>query len=298
MYQLVLVSLVLVCALALPTVAPFSAVYVGLGAVIMCVALFARALPNILMQPAYIAIWVACLVLAITIPFSWHGPDELMIVVWMLPILIPAGLVAGLMRERRFGAPAVIGAFCLVGAIGAMVYGGYDAMAFETSRAGGVNNPIHFAALCTILGFASLVGIFQNGSKWRFIFLSGPVFGSAAVLLSGSRGPILSVLILFVLTVPLLIFWHRHIWQVWVVPLVLGLACVAAALFLAPGQNHYIVDAISSTHAATQYLFNNNFATPTEGPANIDGSTWQRLIFLRGAIGAFGDSPIFGHGAT
>lgn len=297
MYQIVLVSLVLVGALALPTLAPFTAVYVALIAVILCFLSFAQALPKLLAHPSYLAVAAACLALAVTIPFTWQSATELMIVVWMLPILIAIGVVPALMQETRFGAPAVIGAFCLVGAIGAVVIGAYDALALETSRAGGENNPIHFAGLATILGFAALVGIFRNDSRWRFIFLLGPLMGAAAVLLSGSRGPILSVLVLFVLTMPLLAYWFRHAWLVWAVPLLGAAVVVAAIMIVAPGQNHYVLDAITSAQAAISYLFENNFATVSQGPENIDGSTWQRLIFLRGALDAFADSPIVGHGA-
>jgi O-antigen ligase len=297
MYQLVLLSLVLVGGLALPTIAPFTAVYVALAAVILCFLLFARALPRLIMHPSYLAVAAACLALAVTIPFNWRDADELMVIVWMLPVVLPIGVVAALAREPRYGAPAVIGAFCLVGAIGAVSIGAYDALALETSRAGGENNPIHFGGLATILGFAALVGIFQNDSRWRFIFLLGPLIGSAAVLLSGSRGPILSVLILFALTMPLLAYWFRHAWLFWAVPLLAAGALVAAVMILVPGQNHYIVDAIASAQAATRYLFENNFTTISQGPENIDGSTWQRLIYLRGALDAFADSPIFGHGA-
>jgi O-antigen ligase len=297
MYQLVLLSLVLVGALALPTIAPFTAVYVALIAAILCFWLYARSLPKLLMHPSYLAVAAACLALAFTVPFTWRSAGELMIVVWILPVLIPLGVVAALIKEPRFGVPVVIGAFCLVGAGGAVAVGAYDALALETTRAGGENNPIHFAGLATILGFGALIGIFQNDSRWRFIFLLGPVIGAAAVLLSGSRGPILSVLVLFGLTMPLLAYWFRHAWLVWTVPLVAAVAIVATILIVVPGQNHYVLDAINSTQAAVRYLVQSNFATMSQGPANIDGSTWQRLIFLRGAFDAFGDSPIIGHGA-
>lgn len=297
MYRLVLLSLVLVGALALPTMAPYTAVYVALGAAVLCFVSFLRSLPKVLAHPSYLAVAAACLALALTIPFTWRSADDLMIVIWMLPVLIAAGIVPPLMKEPRFGEPAVIAAFCLVGAIGAVAIGAYDALAFGTSRAGGDNNPIHFAGLATILGFSALVGIFQYDSRWRFIFLLGPLFGAAAVLLSGSRGPILSVLVLFVLTMPLLAYWFRNAWLFWAVPLVAASAIVAAIMILAPGQNHYVLDAIDSAQAATRYLVENNFATMSQGPANIDGSTWQRLIYLRGALDAFGDSPIVGHGA-
>jgi O-antigen ligase len=298
MHRLVLLSLVLVAGLSSLAVSPYTSVYIAFGATLLCGVLMARSVQEVLMHPTYLALLAACAVLAITVPFVWRGPEELMIVLWMLPIPMTAGVVAALRVEPRFGTAPVVGAFCLVGAIGAMATGTYGSIALETARAGGENNPIHFAGIATILGFSALVGIFQNTSRWRFLFLSGPVFGIAAVLLSGSRGPILSALVLFVVIIPLLVYWFRHIWLFWAVPLVLGVAIVASIMVIAPAQYHYVVDAVASSQAAAEFLFDNNVASLTSEPENIDGSTWQRLIFLRGAIDAFLASPVIGHGAS
>lgn len=297
MHRLVLVSLALVCGLSLLTLSPFTSVYVALVAVILCGVLFARSLPEVLTHPTYIALILAIILLAATLPFVWQSPAELMIVLWMLPIPLAGGLVAAMVDEPRFGTPPVIGAFCLVGALGAMCIGTYDAFALEISRVGGANNPIHFGGIAAILGFASLVGLFQNPSRWRYVFLLGPVFGIVAVVLSGSRGPILSVALLFIVTMPLIIYWFRHIWLFWAAPLILGVGIAAGVLILAPEQSHHITRAMNSVQAAIQFASENGTQIPSLRPEGMDDSTFQRLIFLYSAYQAFLASPIVGHGA-
>lgn len=297
MHKFVLVSLALVCGLSLPALSPFTSAYVALVAVILCGFLFTRSLPEVIAHPTYLALILACVLLSATLPFVWRGPAEIMIVLWMLPIPLAGGLVAALLDEPHFGAPNLIGAFCLVGAFGAMIIGVYDALALEISRVGGASNPIHFGGVATILGFASLAGLFQNSSRWRYMFLLGPLFGIIAVILSGSRGPILSVALLFIAIMPLIIYWFRHIWLFWAAPLVLGLGIAAGVLIIAPEQTQYLSRAVTSVQAAVLFVGENGLEPLTARPEGIDESTFQRLIFLYGAYQAFLESPLVGHGA-
>ncbi len=181
--------------------------------------------------------------------------------------------------------PAFPASFALLGVAGAMVIALNDHFVLGLDRAGGsVANPIHFGDIVTAAGFLALVGWFSNCGRWRWLFLLGPVFALVAVLLSGSRGPLLGYLALLIASLGYIVSTSRWAWR-GVIFAGLGVAALAVAItFLG----------LSDQTGALRVFA--NLGEIIRSGTTSDSSTAERLVMYQAAWAAFQTAPIFGYG--
>ncbi|MCP8883169.1 O-antigen ligase family protein [Devosia sp. XJ19-1] len=236
--------------------------------------------------PPFQLLYVAGLILLTALIPTAKSLEHLAAILILVPLWL-AGPYAGLIAKApaRLLSPFWLGCMAAAGTLGAVLIAAYDVVFLQMRRGGfSVNNPIHLADLAVALGFLALVGLF-SGHRWRFFFLLGPALALVAVLLSGSRGPLLALLVLSVLAT---IYYIIMIWR----PsratlLVVGLA-LAVAVMVAPF--------ISFELGSGRQLRLVSLAQSVLSGEAADGSTNERLYMLRSAWGAFQASPIYGHG--
>lgn len=292
---LLLAAAVVVAGLVFLPLSSYTAVYVVMGAMLLGGVLLWRRLRSILGHQAYVAVLAAFVLFAIPLPFVWHGPDDLLIIVALLPIPLGIGLVALFEVEPRFTSPLVLGTLSLAGAFGAVVAGLNDIYVLGLPRADAGNNAIHFADLSMTLGFFSLVGLFGTRSAWRLLFLAGPLCGLEAIVLSGTRGTMLGFAAIALVAGLMLIVWYRSA-RLWTVGAVVIAAIASAGVLLwIPDTTNRALSAFADTESAVMAFFTKDGQdAPIEG---VDPSTDQRLALIHGAIDVFRDHPIFGVGA-
>lgn len=183
----------LVAGLALPSFAPemSNAAFLALGAFTLLHLAFVPERLALLRHPSgwmpLAAGLLLLIALSVTAKSALHVAAVLALV--HLYMVVPvSGLLGRLGAQLTLGR---IGTIAMLGAAGGATAAGIDVFWFGSARGGLVNNPIHLADISLTLGFVSLVGIWGRGWN-RWLFLLGPVFGIATVVLSGSRGPLLS----------------------------------------------------------------------------------------------------------
>ncbi|UYN99528.1 MAG: O-antigen ligase family protein [Devosia sp.] len=164
-----------------------------------------------LVDPATILIILGLLLQGLSLVFVYRQDIDALPLLSCLPLLVAPSLAALLTRpaSRFWLGPHAVPALFLFGAVTAAGAGLVDLMVFEPRRVGVGNNPIHYAGLTTILGFMALMGMVSNTSRWRVIYLLGPAAAIVAVVLSGSRGPLLACAALVVVALPFLLIALR-----------------------------------------------------------------------------------------
>lgn len=147
-----------------------------------------------------------------------------------------------------------------------------------------VVNPIHFGNIAIFLGFLSVIGLF-SAKKNGWIFLSGPICGFIAAIYSGSRGPMLTGIVLCILLFGFVIARFGRdrrtltIGSLMVLVIGFGLATLVDALDI--GRINGMLAQLA------EFLSTGTFA---------DRSSTLRFEMYVGGIMAFLDSPLFGHG--
>lgn len=280
-----LVSIVMVAGLLFPPVAPYTAVYAVLAALLIALFLLSSRNWNVYGTGFFRFVWLAILALLITLPFSLTEGEDLFVFAALIPVFLAPSVVMLMVEERRFALPQTVATLCLIGAIGAVGVAFNDVNILQIGRAGAGNNPIHFGGLSLLIGFMALVGLFGSRSAWRFIFLAGPVLGTTAALLSGSRGPVLAAIILAISTLPFLInwFWREKAFKA---ILVIGVALAIVGMMQIDSQR---LGRAANVIGDITALFDANMT--------IDPASEERLVFYRAARAAFLQAPIFGHGS-
>ncbi|KFC64383.1 putative membrane protein [Devosia sp. LC5] len=278
---------VLFVGLFLPAVAPGvgNALTLALTAIGLMALIASPYRHEIMRQPAVWLPLVACLLLVVAFAITARTPQHILAVYILSPLLL-VGPYAGLLTRLEADlSPQKIAWPALAGTAAAAIIAVYDITLGGLDRGGlSVNNPIHFADIALVLGFASMVGIFDRSKSVWPIFLLGPVLALVAVWCSASRGPFLAF-----------------------IPMAMaGGAC--AAILLLPRRP--AVATILSSLAAIGVCFAGavslklggrltelvSFGEMTGSIAVVDASTAERLYMYRSAIGAFLASPIYGHG--
>lgn len=149
----------------------------------------------------------------------------------------------------------------------------------DTIRAGeSVANPIHFADTALFVGFFCLIGLVCSKGPYRYLYLSGPIICVATLLLSGTRGALvaLAVMSLFgILAAAFSGFITRRVVMSSIV--VVSLAAASA-----------IPLGVMQTSGVQRFM-------PASGMI-ADKSLIERLEMFEGALRAFLDAPIVGHG--
>lgn len=104
-------------------------------------------------------------------------------------------LLAGALQ--RLAAPAnsiPVAVLALVGVFVAFTVSAYQVLGLGHERAEGIaSNAIISATAALFIGFFALIGMFAIKSRWRYVFLLGPLAGIGTVLFAGSRGPFLAL---------------------------------------------------------------------------------------------------------
>lgn len=281
---LLLSGVMCVSGVIFPTLAPYTAVYVTLVAMIAGFVILSSHYWDIWGLRPFLAISFAFVVLAANLPFVWQGSNDLMAIVALLPILAALGGVMLLSEEPRYAHPTIVGMLCLSGAIASLIVGLNDLVFVEAVRAAGDNNAIHYGGIAVLTGFMSLVGLFGTKSAWRFIFLAGPVMGFTSALFSGSRGPALAALLLGLACAPWLLVWF---WKDRVFKLAIGAGILVFVCAFWLSDQLYFFRALS---------FFQEISSLWDGDALLNPATDQRFIIYKGALEAFTEAPFFGHG--
>ncbi|AEQ53693.1 O-antigen ligase family protein [Pelagibacterium halotolerans] len=256
----------LVSGLVFPGIAAYTAVYLTLA----CMALsLPRVRPDTLDSRVLLGLAVGLATLFVSILLNGGAPGDWTVLLILLPFVGVLPVAAILDRVT----PIQFGTLCLIGALAAAAVGAIDVFALEVRRAGGGNNPIHYASLATMLGFVSLIGAAHARSTARFFFVLGPAAAVAAVLLSESRGPLLAACVL--MTIALVVFWRDR--AMFMALLALPMAVAIALVASGEGQRAML-------------LFWDILSERTQE------SNDQRWLMYNAALKMFLQSPLWGHG--
>lgn len=277
-----LTIIALVSGLVFPAIASYEAVYPAMAAMLIGVMVLPRLAGEFAGSPAFRLLVGAGVLLTLAMAFSWNSADDLVLILVLIPIFLAPGLAA-LLRHTRYDLPEMAGGLALAGSLAAAGFGLFDILN-GIPRAGVGNNPIHYASLATVLGFFALIGLFSSRRWGRFLVLLGPVSALASVLMSGSRGPLLAVLVLGAILAPLML---RHFWREKVFRFAV-LAAVASALVLLVGE----LTAQSGSHNLVGTVL-----ALADGNG-LDASSHIRATFWQSGWAAFWEQPWFGHGAS
>lgn len=200
------------------------------------------------------------------------------------PVYLIGPLMEAFKRSRWPIGPGLIGGLATVGAGIAMLVALYDVFVLHESRGGTlVANPIHFADAALAMGSLSVLGLFARG-RWRWLTLLGLAFALIAVGLSGSRGAMVAVVPMTLVGIAEAGLWGRLGRRLWV-PVAAVVVIGGAAALGAYSAGWSPLVRIEGT-----------FSTLAEGGPVTDPSDSQRMLMYRGAVNAFLQSPIYGHG--
>lgn len=198
-----------------------------------------------------------------------------------LPIVVLARQNRGSDWISFIAIAALFGVICAFAICVFQVYG------FGARRAGGfVNNPNTFAYVTLIFGVISFSGIYPFDRKVRLIFLAGPLLAFVVLLLTESRGALLSVIpvILFSL------FFIGH--KKGVRRLIFASSLSVSVLVGAGAMYSSVFDGPMKRFSAGSQII----TTIIEGGQPQDWATYMRIELYKGAVRAFFEAPIVGHG--
>mgnify|MGYP000108676381 CR=1 FL=1 len=289
-------GLALVAGLGFMGTAPFVADYVVIACGLIGLGLALHARSKVLTAPAAIMIYAALALLAVSVPFVYRGPLDLLPLLACLPLLAAPGIAA--LLERSGDRPVFwLGAhalplLCLFGVASAVGMGLWEAYATGINRAGVGNNPIHFGGITTILGFLALTGLVSNTARWRFIYLAGPALALVGVVLSGSRGPLVAWCALALVSLPVLLLGLRN-WRLALATLLAAVGGVVLFLVLA-GDSLVVTRLLRMSGKMSSAL-------SQDGPGEVllallRAQDANRTALLDAGWQALQSSPIFGIG--
>lgn len=170
-------------------------------------------------------------------------------------------------------AGAVLGASYAVGEV--LLTGARRAGTFRVQT-----DPIHLGNTTLMLGFLALIGFRQHLGRWRYLLLTGPFFGLAAVMASGARTAMVAFAVLLLWAI--MSFIRSWKWRLLAaLVLVAALAVVVSVESLQPAR-------LTSLIATLEQM--------VSGEDIADRSFDIRLELYRSAFAVFGEAPIFGYG--
>jgi O-antigen ligase len=276
----------LVIGLAIPAVMPEIAnidyfIIAGLAVV-----LFSLSAPwrRLLASPAVFMPLFAGVLLTICFIINADAPLDALAAVFFIPLFLVAPMAELFRRSGSLVTPASISLAATAGTFAALCLALFESFVLGIGRAGiTVNNPIHFADIALTLGFIGLVGVYSERSLVRVLAVCAPLFGLIAVVLSGSRGPLVSA-----------------------VPMAGAALVVLLAHFGA--RERRLTNLLLATVVCLQLvMLAHSFGLfahlrAFESVANVllgqdvDSSTALRLVMYQSAWNAFLAAPVFGHG--
>lgn len=238
-----------------------------------------------MMHPIGVGYLVAFLCLAVGLVGSAQHWGDLANLWNFLPFILFFPAYGLFNRNATRRGALIVASLALAGAAVSLLSAFYDVWGIGLHRARGfinLSNP--FAMASVMLGFLSLMGMLSGRGLWRVVFLAGPVMGTWAAILAGTR----SALIVAVgLTLIFAVFMGarlsrkgRLVWSVAMIALML-----AGIFVLVVFADH--MRALSGFSVIYEFL--------SDGTVR-DHSTQVRVQLYIGGMRAFLDSPIFGFG--
>lgn len=213
------------------------------------------------------------------------GPQGLEGLLYFSPLLAILPLVT-LLRGAALGPLSfVLGLLAFCGVAGAGVMAIFEVLATGTPRAGEmVANPIHFADVALLVGFVCPIGVIAS-RNWRQVsFLVAPFLSLIPVFLSGTRGAIIAMagmLVVSATTAALLRLISPK------VVLLISLALIVIATLALP----FGADQVSGVQRVAV-----DIASILAHGVPTDVSTDLRFQMYHGGWLALLESPLFGHG--
>lgn len=219
---------------------------------------------------------------ALSFAASAQSIEDLIFVFNYAALLLYAPLAAALASTAHEKNALQFARVALVGAFGLAVWAAIQRFGLGVARPEGIEvDTIAYAHTAIVVGFIAGAGLLVSSGRWKWLFLFGPVFGTFTALLTNSRGPLLAVP--FLALVLLIAYTRRPIVSL-VVAASLALAGLGAVSMLSP-----------STFARISSITDNVVQLVTTGDVT-ESSAGQRIEMYRGAVLAFLDAPVFGHG--
>jgi len=233
-------------------------------------------------QPTMLLFLAVFLSLAIIFEVTAREPGDVLLAINFLGLLLAP--VAYLLASRRPGGRTIAimaGLFVLGALIGALT-GIFDVLVLHQERATGWAQGGNVLARSVVpIGFMALAGLFAVASRWRWLYLLGPVFALYALYLTGTRGVFIAIPVLGLIFVWALLRQLRapRVWY----------AIGAAAVILALGGVAVISPRFLGLGAVFEQVALNG--------ANVsDVATSQRLYMWDAGIHTFIKSPLIGFG--
>ncbi|KQN69710.1 MULTISPECIES: O-antigen ligase family protein [unclassified Devosia] len=279
-----LTAFALIAVLAMAPVAPEAANVLFLISGILGFGFLVRSGVAAIRRPVVWMPLLALLLIAIAYVIGSGSVDGLIGLAYFAPVIGIYPLVAA-GEEPGFEAVDLAGVLGLAGVAGAALMAAVEVMETGTSRAGNsVANPIHFADVALIVGFLACAGMLRPAGRWRYVYLLAPVLASVAVVLSGSRGPMVAIAIMG-LVAGLVAVGTRLVSLKWA-----GIALVIVAVFCVIGA----VAGVQQLSGVQRVLIDISEVMRVGIPT--DESTSIRLQMQLGGWRAFLEAPVFGQG--
>lgn len=266
-------SLALVAAVTLlPYIAGFPGAYLQMALAALLLLWLTVARPRIEVGPEGWCLLAAVGLLAAV--FAINGTIAYTVNFMMLVLAVP--LASALRAQAAPHNTQFTARLALAGVAIAAAVALFQVMFEHKARASGfASDEIWSAVAALVVGWLALIGRLDATGTWRHLYLLGPVFAALVVLLSGSRGPMLAIPLLFGVAFAFMPGHRRG--------LAVALIVVAAMFVLWPDKSRMAsVTTIGKEMAA--------------GVPLTDGSFDVRKVLLDASWAAFKLSPWTGYG--
>lgn len=274
----------LIGTLLLPFVGGYPLAYLLMLMALLLIGYWLAARPRLaeLGEPAGLLSAAAFLLIALALAATARAPADLIYAFNFTLFALFPPLRAAMARFAAPGNSAIVAWLALAGTAIALSVAAYQVLVLGYARATGIwSDPIWAAQQALIFGFLALIGVEAIEGRRRLLFLLGPVMGIVAVLLSGSRGPLIAALPLFAMAFIL----AGRSWR----PLLGGLAIavLCAIVLVALNWPQALMRLRSIGGAASEVA---------AGSAVSEGSVEVRAWLYRSSWEAFLHSPWVGYG--
>ena len=275
----------LIAALAVAPVAPEAGNILFLSAGGVAVLLLRPSGLELVNRPALWMPLVGLFILAVAYSIATGGFGGLVGLLFVAPIIgmIPLLIAAG--TERGAASPHLISVLALCGSAGAAAIAIAEFSSTGSTRVGWtVANPIHFADLALSVGFLALLGVVLGRGPVRWLFLVAPLLAIVAVLLSGTRGAVVALVVMSGTAVLAGVMVRMISLRHFAIGAVVLVVVLAGAWLAGAGQTSGVQRVMT------------DIADVLRTGLPTDSSTSLRLQMYEGGLNAFLASPIVGHG--
>lgn len=247
-------------------------------------------------NPVDLMLVLPALAIMLTFAVTADEPRDLLYMANFLPLLLVVPFRWQLESDARRDGLAILSSLALAGSAFALLVGLIQVFGFGIARAGGEwLNAIQFADSAMLLGFLALAGAWVPGTKYRWVYLLGPLFGIAATVLAGTRGAMLAIPLLGMLAIVFAVLGARDRRKA-----VAGAVAVAAAVVLiAVLPLLYAALTPNASPLEKQLARSSSVIQAIDDAAKLgknEHSTHVRVEFAMAGAKAFAAAPVFGYG--